>query len=399
MKKIALFTLLVVLNLNAQNLEEILDALKVSKKVKVIQENKKSQIAQNEITSSYEAPELGFSLAHAKDSVENGVEYSVSLSQNIEHPFSMSKKQRGVDLLTSSIKQEANHEIHLLELEVISRYHKTCVSKEMIEKAELLFTKQNDRYKQFQKAYALGEISKKNLLFNKLDLVKLKQRQIGYENIYLMEFLNLQEAIDNLEITSISCDDLVEIKEDLKFLDITEHSEIKKITFQENSAKAFYEVYNSNFQSIGYGVGFDQELDTKRISVGINIPLNALSSKNEKLRVQYLHMNSAYVNEKNSLTEQLKSQINLLQLNVRALYNNYITLSTDILPLNLELVNLSKLAYSEGEGTIMEYLDATRSYSENVLEMLEVKKNYYVELFELYKKADLRLGENYDKNY
>jgi hypothetical protein len=40
----------------------------------------------------------------------------------------------------------------------------------------------------------------------------------------------------------------------------------------------------------------------------------------------------------------------------------------------------------------MEYLDATRSYSESMLEMLKVKRDYYYELFELYKKADL--GEN-----
>ncbi|MEA2091618.1 MAG: TolC family protein, partial [Campylobacterota bacterium] len=64
-----------------------------------------------------------------------------------------------------------------------------------------------------------------------------------------------------------------------------------------------------------------------------------------------------------------------------------------ILPLSLELKELSESALYEGEGTIMEYLDASRSYSENLLEMLEIKKNYYYELFELYKKADLDLGE------
>jgi len=61
--------------------------------------------------------------------------------------------------------------------------------------------------------------------------------------------------------------------------------------------------------------------------------------------------------------------------------------------MSLELKGLSKSALAEGEGTIMEYLDATRSYSENLLEMLQIKKDYYYELFELYKKADLDLGK------
>ncbi len=399
MKTIALFTLLLALNLNAQNLEEILGALKESKKVKVILEKTKSEIAQNEMSTSYEAPELGLGVAQIEDSVENGVEYSIEFTQNILHPFSSSKKQKGIDLLGASINQELKHKIHVLELDAILRYHKTCVSKEMQEKAEVLYAKQNNRYQQIKKAYDLGEISKKNLLFNKLDLLKLKQRQSGYKNIYLMELLNLQEAIDNLSITSVSCNDLFELKEDIELFNISEHSELKKVEYQKRSTRALYDVYDSTFQSIGYGVGFEQELDAQRFSISLNIPLNSLSSQNEKQKAQYLHMNSAYNVEKDSLQKQIESRTNLLQLNVKSLYNRYSTLYTEILPLNLELANLSKLAYSEGEGTIMEYLDATRSYSENLLEMLEIKKNYYVELFKLYKEADIKLGENYDKNH
>jgi len=57
------------------------------------------------------------------------------------------------------------------------------------------------------------------------------------------------------------------------------------------------------------------------------------------------------------------------------------------------LLELSASALREGEGSAMEYLDASRSYSEKVLEVLEIKKNYYNELFELYKVADLESGE------
>jgi len=46
----------------------------------------------------------------------------------------------------------------------------------------------------------------------------------------------------------------------------------------------------------------------------------------------------------------------------------------------------------------MESIDAARSYKENLLDMLEVKKSYYYEFFELHKIADLELGKNNEKN-
>jgi len=397
MKLFTILTFFLVFSLNAQNLKEILGALKESKKVKVILEKTKSEIAQNEMSASYEAPEFGLNVAQAEDSVEDGIEYSISFSQNISQPFSTSTKNKGVDFLSLALKEDAKYQLHILEIEVASRYHKTCVSKEMQNKARLLFIKQSDRYKQLQKAYDLGEISKKNLLFNKLDLAKLKQSLKRYKRVYLIESLNLQETIDNLTIADLSCDDLIPLSGDIKLVDVSKHSQLKKIAYQERSSKSFYETYDATLQSIGYQIGYDQELDTKRVSFGVSIPLGSLTSQKEKLKAHYLYMNSAYTTQKESAKKLITSTSNLFKLKVKALYDEYEMLRLNILPLNAELVELSKLAYSEGEGTIMEYLDATRSYSENILEMLEVKKSYYEELFELYKKADLELGENYEE--
>ena len=143
MKLIILFTLIISLNLNAQNLSEILESLKESKKVKAIQSNFKSKISQNELTSAYEAPELALNVSQVEDALESGMEYSVGFSQNIAHPFSSLSIDKGVDSLTSALKQELKHQVHLLELDVVSRYHETCVSKEMEEKANMLFLDQS----------------------------------------------------------------------------------------------------------------------------------------------------------------------------------------------------------------------------------------------------------------
>jgi outer membrane protein TolC len=51
---------------------------------------------------------------------------------------------------------------------------------------------------------------------------------------------------------------------------------------------------------------------------------------------------------------------------------------------------LAKESLREGHSSVLEYLDATRSYSKTLLELQEINKNYYNELIELYKRADMR---------
>ena len=226
-------------------------------------------------------------------------------------------------------------------------------------------------------------------------MVKLNQKLSAYKRAYLVGFSNLQESVDSLEIDKVSCDDLFDIKPDLVLTLLSKHSKLKELEYKLNSSKAFSNVYNSYFQSISYEAAFEQELDAKRYTIGINIPITSLSSEKEKRRARHLHMSSAYSEQKASMHRSITSASQSLSLKLEALYDEYVLLKDEILPLNIELVKLSKSAYDEGEASIMEYIDVTRSNSENILEMLEVKKNYYYELFELYKIADIDLGENY----
>jgi outer membrane protein TolC len=382
------------MNVNAQNLAEILKSLKVSNKAKSILEKTKSQIAQNELYATNEAPTLGATLSQAKDNVEQGSEYSVGLSQRLTHPFAVSQKERGVEQLSKALEQETTHELHLLTLDVASKYHNACVSKEMRDKAIFLYEEQSKRVAQIQKAYELGEISKKDLLFNKLDLAKLHQNVNNYKRTYLSELAGLQERVDNLAIKDIGCSDLLTPIRHVKLKPINEHDELKSIEYKMNSSKAFYGVNDSFVSSLGYEFLYEKELNTQRYTAGLTVPLDVLSSKKEKLRAEQLYMNSSLAFEKASLESEIQSSSNALVSKLEALYDELSLLRNEIVPLNEELASLSKKAFDEGEGNIMEYLDATRSYSFNLLGMLEVKKTYYNELFELYKKADLDFGEN-----
>jgi len=383
----------IALNAYAQNLSEILEAVQKSKKTLSITQKTYSDIAQNELFNTQEAPELGLNLSHADESTQDGLEYAVGISQNLTHPFATSSKTDATEAMKKAIKQNTKHELHVLSLEVTSRYHSACISKEMSQGADILFKEQSSRFNQLQRAYDLGEISKKSLLFNKLDLAKLQQKVASHKRGYLAEMSFLQEAVDNMKIEELSCDDLVQINRTIKLNAIEEHGEIKEITYEQNSAKSFYEVYDSTFKSLGYELMYEKELDKTRYTFGLSIPLGATTSQTQMQQAEYLHKNSALVAQKEALTSEIINASKSLQLKVETLYDEYRLLNEEILPMSLELKGLSKSALAEGEGTIMEYLDATRSYSENLLEMLQIKKDYYYELFELYKKADLDLGK------
>ncbi|MCX6075578.1 MAG: TolC family protein [Campylobacterales bacterium] len=394
MRYILFFILIMSINLNAQNLAQILEALKVSNKAKAILEKTKSKITQNELYATNEAPTLGATLSHAKESVEKGSEYSLGFSQKLSHPFAASQKERGVAQFSKAIEQETKHELHLLTLDVASKYHNSCVSKEIRDKAILLFGEQSKRVAQIQKAYELGEISKKDLLFNKLDLAKLHQNVNNYKRTYLSALAGLQERVDTLVINDIECSDLFTPIRHVELKPLSQHDELKSIEYKMHASKAFYEVQDSSFSSLGYEFLYEKELNTQRYTAGLSIPLDTLSSQKEKLRAQQLFMSSSYAFEKASLESEIQNSSNAFVSKLEALYDELILLKDEIVPLNEELANLSKKAFDEGEGNIMEYLDATRSYSLNLLGMLEVKKTYYNELFELYKKADLDFGEN-----
>jgi len=393
MKQFLLFSLLVSFNLDAQNLNSILESLHESHIVKTLEYQRDSEIAKNSLVSDYEAPQLGLSVAHAKDSVEDGVEYSLGISQEIINPFSTSEKNKAQNNLDLAIKQETRHEIHLLELEIASKYYAACISQEMSEQTQTLFQEQSSRYLQLENAYNLGEISKKDLLFNKLDLAKLKQKATLYTRVKNENFFTLQSALDNVNLESIACDDLIAPQKEIHLKNLNRHNELKTIAYKQNASRALYQLNDSYLPSITYGLMYEQELDTKRYTASINIPLSGMSTKQQSLKTQQLMLNSSYVEQEQMLRSEIKNNSKKLLTEVESMYTELDLLTREVLPLSKELLTLSKSAFREGEGTIMEYIDSSRSYSENLLEMLEVKKSYYEKLFELYKTADKEYGE------
>ncbi len=393
MKQILFLTLILSLNAQAYNLQEILNSFETSKKVKALTLKRDSDLAENSLVDTYSSPVLGGSISYADDIFKDGMEYSVGISQDIDNPLSSSKRKDGVKNLNQAVTQEAKYEMHLMELELVSKYYGACSAKVILQSAKELYKEQTKRYEQVQTAYKLGEISKKELLFNKLDLAKLNQSLNLYRLKYLEDFSALQSNIDNLKIDEITCDDLILPSKEINAVDISQHNELKTLSFKKNAAQSFYEVHDSSLQSISYKVLYEKEVETKRYTVGLSIPIGGVTSKQEMLRSTKLKLASSYEFQRESMKNTLENSLDALVLKLEVLYDDLTLLEEEILPLNRELLELAKSAHLEGEGSVLEYLDASRSYSENLLNMLEVKKTYYYELFEFYKIADIEYGE------
>ena len=394
--KIFIISVSIALTLQAQNLVEILDSLQSSNKTKAILEKSKADIAQNEQFLFYDAPSIGASVSHA-DAIpagdEDGLEYGLSFSQDLAHPFSSSQKNQVVGASIKAIQEETKYELHILKLNVIAAYHSSCVSREMQEKASFLYMEQAKRFEQIHTAYALGEISKKDLLFNKLDLLKLQQNVSVYKRKYFVELATLQSNVDTMNITTLECNDLLEPSSEITLNPLQEHGELKVMAYKVNSARAMYAIQDAEISSLSYEIGYEKELDTKIYTVGLSIPLDSMSSLKEKSKVQHLALHTSYLYEQDSLRSEIQNYSKSAVAKLEVLYDEYTLIQNEVLPLSKELMLLSKSALLEGEGDMMEYLDSTRSYSLNVLELLEIKKIYYLELFELYKIADLEFGE------
>lgn len=387
--KIKLFLLLfATTTLFAQNLSEILEAQKMSKRVTSMKEQTKSELAQTKLLNTYDAPYLGLSISHADETGDKGEEYGVGISQNLSHPFA--NKSSAVDAKTKAIELGSTYELDMLSLDLAATYYQACISKEMSISIQRVYDEQNEGFLKLQRAYELGEISKKELLFNKLDLAKTKQSLSTYKRAYISDLSTLNEAVDSLTIESLSCDDLVEITKDIELKEVQQHALIKAISYEQSSAKAFYNIYNSTLSSVGYELLYEKELDAKRYTFGLSLPLDFLSSKAQMQRVELLHKDASLMAKRESLSIEIENSLKSSILKLGTLYDEFIVLEEEILPMSLELKDLAKKSLREGQSSVLEYLDATRSYSKTLLELQEIKKDYYNELIELYKRADMR---------
>lgn len=394
MKYILLLCLFLSFDLLAQSLWEILQSTAQNNKVKALEYRQDAKIAQTQADLSYEAPSISLDVGSAKElSGDDGVEYSLAFSQEIQTPFASEEKKSAQRAMIRSLNLSREYEHNSFILDLSLSYHLACVDKESFELLHLLVMEQKKAFDRLRVAYELGEISRKDLLFHQVEYLTLQEQERAFNNLYQASLMALQAQVQNIQIETLTCSDMIVPSEQNLQIDSQKHAKLEALTYEKDAASSYYKLSDSTFQSLSYSLSYDKELDKKRYGVLVSIPLSLVTSKQEQRQAHYLHTQSALQEELSLLSYELEQSAKSLRSRIHSSYQSYQTYQEQVVPLSKELQELSLLALLEGEGSVIESLDASRSYLFNTLAMLEKKRKYYEELFALYKITDRRLGE------
>ncbi|MDD2566771.1 MAG: TolC family protein [Thiovulaceae bacterium] len=393
MKKKIVFLLLLPFGLQATSLDEILANAQKSHYVETLKQNDLALNAQIKAQAAFEPLELNLGIAHAKNPDENGAEYALGISQSLAYPLAGNAKDTQVSEFSAASQKETEYKTNLFLLEISEQYYMACTSIERLGILKELLSQQEERLVQLEEAYAVGEISKRELLVHRLDLVSLRQEIRSYERESQAKRELLGETVDFMEVGALACSDLREPRALESLQNFEGHARLQAITHRINAANASYAMQDTLLGSLGYALSYEKELDTTRYSFALSIPLGGTSRQKEQNRLEALHTTQSHREELSLLEIQTAHAIQTLSLKIETLVQEYKTMYEEIIPLSQELLDLEKLSYAQGESALLEYLDAGRSYKSHLLQGMQIKQEYYEALFALYKKADVSIEE------
>jgi len=380
--RLLIIPMLMSIFLYGQNLDEMLSAIKQNHPLA-------KSIAQKKIAFGYEAfleelnepPSLSLSNAYAKPKDDkSGYEYTLELSQNILFSKAKQAQKNATVFKNESELLKEQNEFDLLLNDISLEYHTTCLDQLRLSYYESEIDSIREIYAKKSKAYSLGEINKKELLELEVELDRLEDELNIYKNELNISYMDL-EGKTLLELNSLSCDDLLPIDEQVQLKQAQnsiEKSYDKLISSYDFEASR----YSSNFDSLEVGLAYEHELDVTRYKLNLSIPLNFNSYESQKLLA--LHNKQAVVFEKEAYSLKNQTDIKILKKKLDFRSKN-IKIATNIAKkYQDELLPLAKLAYLQGESSLIDFLLYQRDFFSSKENLMKSYKKYYETLFELY---------------
>ena len=320
MKFILLALSLFVLHAPAYTLKEILELQKKDTKTASALAYKDASEAQNLLQNSYDAPWINAGVAYSKEGENRGGEFTLSLSQTLTNPFDFHKKESLQQSLEGALKSEFALRLNQRELDIAQKYYAVCLSKKRVVHAKALQEKQHKKIAALENSYALGEISKKELLFSRLDLSKLAQQRYSYERSYYELLALLEESLPDLEIERLSCQDLIPPKAYTKGSKKRHHKGLETLEYKKVAALKSYELYDSLIPQMQYQLLYEKELSMERITLGVAIPLTPLTQQQELLKLEQLKKNVALSHELEAMRASIQKSADTKEQLLQTLY-------------------------------------------------------------------------------
>ena len=319
------------------------------------------------------------------DAGKQGYEYAVGISKNIKLGNIQTQERDIANLQSEATRLDGQKRLINFKNSLKNMYHQHCIDVQKYRSMKQSYADLLKLYKKKQKAYKYQEISKielmqlqgeKNTLFAQLEEVKMMQN-ISKQKVLMLSSTNVTKH------TQLSCRDMYPIRDKVslgKRFTLSKEAKHKRIQSTQKSLKR----YSHAFESISVSGQYAKELDTDRYTIGVSLPLNFSSSKNEHAKAAAMYKASAIeygyeqnIKEKKALLSELQSQLATQARMSKALSKNYRTYKKKLIP-------LVKKSYDLGEISVIEYLlNRQKLYTLNQ-EVYASKKAYYNTLFRLY---------------
>ncbi len=322
--------------------------------------------------------------------MKQGMEYEIGISKMIKLPQSQNLDENIARLSNEATLIE--EEIGIIEFEnrVKNLYHQSCIDIKQYNSFQEEVQAFNKLYTKKQKAYKLGDISKLELM--QLEMQKSEMRRSLEEKEAKQKtsrelLLNLAYIKDK---SSLSCKDLYPLKSKIelgnKVFALTNEANSKRIASNLESITK----YTQDIDSIELHSSYTSELEQDKYSIGVSIPLNFTSHKNEYKKVSAMYQNSELELKKEHDIKELMSGLERFYYDLKIEYLKSISIEKNILYYKNQLLPLTQKSYEYGHSSAMEYLMAKEKLYTLENELYETQKRYYEAVFNLYSIAQVR---------
>lgn len=355
-----------------------------------LQEERASGIAQINSQYASSAPVLSGFIADAHpDDAQNETEYSVGIGKSFSL-FGTRDKQAQIAKMQLEAQIIAKEQALLtLRNDVMYQYHAYCIN----QSAGALYAQYvadfDTLYEKKKRAYALGEISKKELLQLEMEKKQLqiqntaKINEIQNSKVALLASLQRQEE-------TIECKALSPILEHIDTQTALFSLSAKSYELEIEAAKQSASVADRKFDTVDLSVGYDREVDLKRYGLGIAVPLSFASPANEQQKISALHAQKVKKLEKSQMLLEKEKQYQILSNALLADAQAVSSLASSVATYENELLTLMEKSYLLGESSITEYLLSKQQYRTLQESLHNTKLRYYKTLFDLLSAAEMK---------
>ncbi len=327
------------------------------------------------------------SVAQAKPYVgPDETEYAVGISKRFVLPQEQSRIERSSDLEAKIALMGAQQTLIAYMYDLLSLYHQSCLQREKVTLLEQLKQQMEELNRKNERAYALGEVSKKDHFMWQLQQRKTTLEFERQERERLALFRKLQGYFaEHLKIAELSCTDLYPLELPQKYGVQQGQAllEYRIEALEAERSRALSEV--ALVREAEWSLSYEKESDVERYRAGVNLPLeftsDATSQQAQLHRIETLQ----HEQKLQTLEVQMHKARQAAYIALDEAYRRHETLEGPMSQEAIELFELTQSAYGSGEASAVEVIATQQQVIDILMQIHASKEAFYEALFTYYR--------------